>query len=69
LFYQTYLLLYLLSFLFLAVIQTASSTNGPLSNMEDENHFFPLYPNCYVSTVVRKFSPLPSETTKLNITS
>jgi hypothetical protein len=54
--YRTYLLLYLLSFFFLAVIQTSSSTNGPLSNMEDENRFFPLYPNCYVSIVVRKFS-------------
>jgi hypothetical protein len=37
LYYQTYLLFYLLSFLFLASIQTASSINGPLSNMEDEN--------------------------------
>jgi hypothetical protein len=67
LYYQTYLFLYLLSFLFLAFIQTASSTNGPLSNMEDENRFFPLYPNCYVSTIARKFSQLSffrSETTK-----
>jgi hypothetical protein len=40
LYYQTYLLFYLLSFLFLASIQTASSINGPLSNMEDENRFF-----------------------------
>ena len=54
--YQTYLLLYLVSFLFLSIIQTSSSINGPLSNMEDDNHFFPLYPNCYVSTIVRKFS-------------
>ncbi|CAF1224017.1 unnamed protein product [Adineta steineri] len=54
--YQTYLLLYFLSFFFLALIQTSSSINGPLSNMEDDNHFFPLYPNCYVSTVIRKFS-------------
>ncbi|UJR17346.1 hypothetical protein I4U23_004241 [Adineta vaga] len=37
LFYQTYLLLYILSFVLLALVQTASSTNGPLSNTEDEN--------------------------------
>lgn len=52
----TYGLLYLASFLFLALIQTSSSINGPLSNMEDENQFFPLYPNCYVSKVVRAIS-------------
>jgi hypothetical protein len=57
-YYQTYVFLYLLSFLFLALIQTASSINGPLSNMEDENGFFSLYPNCYVSVVVRKFFQL-----------
>ncbi|CAF2645675.1 unnamed protein product [Rotaria sp. Silwood2] len=55
----TYMLLYLASFLFLALIQTSSSINGPLSNMEDENQFFPLYPNCYVSIIVRKFSRMP----------
>ncbi|CAM4778389.1 unnamed protein product [Rotaria magnacalcarata] len=54
--FLTYLLLYLVAFLFLALIQTSSSVNGPLSNMEDENRFFPLYPHCYVSTVIRKFS-------------
>jgi hypothetical protein len=56
--YQTYSLLYLISFFFLALIQTSSSTNGPLNNMEDDNRFFPLYPNCYVSIVARKFSLL-----------
>ncbi|UJR10956.1 hypothetical protein I4U23_015141 [Adineta vaga] len=54
--YQTYLLLYLLSFLFLTLLQTSSSINGPLNNIDDDNHFFPLYPNCYVSTIVQKFS-------------
>lgn len=52
--YQTYSLLYLLCFLFLALLQTSSSINGPLSNMEDNNQFFPLYPHCYVSIVARK---------------
>jgi hypothetical protein len=57
-YYQTYLLLYLVSFVFLALIQTSSSTNGPFSNMEDDNHFFLVYSNCYVSIVVRKLSQL-----------
>ncbi len=57
-YYETYLLIFLLSFGFLALIQTASSTNGPLSNMEDKNRFFPAYPHCYVSIVVRKLSQL-----------
>ncbi|CAF1251194.1 unnamed protein product [Rotaria sordida] len=52
----TYMLLYLVAFLFLAFIQTSSSINGPLSNMEDENQFFSLYPHCYVSIIFRKFS-------------
>jgi hypothetical protein len=72
LYYQTYLLFYLLSFLFLALIQTASSLNGPSNNIEDENRFFPLYPNCYVSTTVRKFLQLPffrSENAKEDIKS
>ena len=38
-FYQTYLFLYILSFLFLTFIRTASSTNGPLSNTDDESIF------------------------------
>lgn len=55
--YQTYLLLYLLTFILLTVLQTSSSINGPLNNMDDDdNQFFPLYPNCYLSTVVRKLS-------------
>ncbi|CAF3592788.1 unnamed protein product [Rotaria sp. Silwood1] len=54
--FLTYMLLYLGSFLFLAFMHTSSSINGPLSNMTDENQFFPLYPNCYVSMIVRKFS-------------
>ncbi|CAF1242708.1 unnamed protein product [Adineta ricciae] len=55
--YQTYLFLYLLTFMFLTVLQTSSSINGPLNNMDDDdNQFFPLYPNCYLSTVVRKLS-------------
>ncbi|UJR11052.1 hypothetical protein I4U23_015236 [Adineta vaga] len=55
-YYLTYLFLYLLTFIILSLLQTASSTNGPLSNMEDPNNFFPLYPHCYVSTVHQKLS-------------
>ncbi|CAF0761712.1 unnamed protein product [Adineta steineri] len=58
-YFQTCLLLYLSSFLVLALIQTASSINGPLNTMKDENGFFPLYPNCYVSTIFRKLCQLP----------
>jgi hypothetical protein len=57
-YYDTYLLISLLSFGFLSVIQTFSSMNGPLSTMEDEYDFFPVYPHCYVSIVVRKLSQL-----------
>ena len=57
-YYQAYLLFYILSFLILCLFQTASSTNGPLSHMEDQNHFFPLYPHCYISTVYYKLSHL-----------
>ncbi|CAM4932530.1 unnamed protein product [Rotaria socialis] len=55
-YYKTYLLFYLISFLFLSLIQTSSSINGPLSNIDDKNQFFPLYPHCYVSIVQRKIS-------------
>ena len=64
--YQTYLLLYIVSFFFLALIQTSSSTNGPLSSMEDNNHFFPLYPNCYLSIIVQKLSSSRSKTMEQN---
>ncbi|CAF1681235.1 unnamed protein product, partial [Rotaria sordida] len=55
-YYKTYLLFYIISFIYLSILQTASSINGPLSNMDDDNQFFPLYPHCYVSIVQRKFS-------------
>ncbi|CAF4095323.1 unnamed protein product [Adineta steineri] len=58
-YFQTCLLLYLSSFLILSLIQTASSINGPLNTMKDENGFFPLYSNCYVSTTFRKLCQLP----------
>ncbi|CAF0768010.1 unnamed protein product [Adineta ricciae] len=58
-YYLTYLFLYLLSFVVLCLLQTASSTNGPLSNMENEHNFFPLYPHCYVSTVHGKILDHP----------
>ncbi|CAF1462253.1 unnamed protein product [Adineta steineri] len=58
-YYITYLIFYIVSFIVLCIFQTASSTNGPLSNMEDENDFFPLYPHCYISIVQRKLSRLP----------
>ncbi|CAF1049571.1 unnamed protein product [Adineta steineri] len=58
-YFQTCLLLYLSSFLILSLTQTASSINGPLNTMKDENGFFPLYSNCYVSTTFRKLCQLP----------
>jgi hypothetical protein len=58
-YYKTYLIFFILSFFVLCLIQTSSSTNGPLSNMGDENNFFPLYPHCYVSMVQKKLSQLP----------
>ncbi|CAF1145769.1 unnamed protein product [Adineta steineri] len=58
-YFQTCLLLYLSSFLVLSLIQTASSINGPLNTMKDENGFFSLYPNYYVSIVFRKLCQLP----------
>ena len=54
--HQTYLLIFFVSFTFLALIQTASSMNGPLNHMHDDNNFFPVYPHCYVSIVARKIS-------------
>lgn len=54
----TYLILYITTFIFLSLIQTASSINGPLSNIDDDNQFFPLYPHCYISIVQRKISQL-----------
>ena len=57
-YYKAYLIFYIVSFIVLCLIQTASSTNGPLSSMADENGFFPLYPHCYVSTVQQKLSEL-----------
>jgi hypothetical protein len=64
-YYINYLIFFIVSFVFLCLIQTASSTNGPLSNMEDENGFFPLYPHCYVSKVQRKLSQLSYFKTKV----
>lgn len=55
-YYEAYLLFYILSFLILCLLGTSSSTNGPLSHMDDPNGFFPLYPHCYVSTVYSKLS-------------
>jgi hypothetical protein len=57
-YYKTCLLFYVGSFLILSILQTASSINGPLSNINEKNNFFPLYPHCYVSIVQRKFSRL-----------
>ncbi len=57
-YYKTYLLIYILSFCVLSLLNTSSSINGPLSSMEDENEFFPLYPHCYVSTVHKELSQL-----------
>jgi hypothetical protein len=57
-YYKTYLMLFIISFLVLTLLRTSSSINGPLSNLVDENDFFPLYPHCYVSIVQRKFSQL-----------
>ncbi|CAF0842309.1 unnamed protein product [Rotaria sordida] len=57
-YYQTYFILFLLSFLLLAFLQTSSSTNGPLSNITDEYNIFPLYPNCYLSIVFERYPQL-----------
>ncbi|CAF1183239.1 unnamed protein product [Adineta ricciae] len=57
-YYETYLLISLLVFIFLSVLQTFSSMNGPLKTMDDDYHFFPIYPHCYVSLVVQKLSRL-----------
>jgi hypothetical protein len=57
-YYKTCLLFYIGSFLILSILQTASSINGPLSNINEKNNFFPLYPHCYVSIVQRKVSRL-----------
>ena len=57
-YYETYLLISMLVFVFLSVLQTFSSMNGPLKSMDDDFHFFPIYPHCYVSLVVQKFSRL-----------
>ncbi|CAF1229073.1 unnamed protein product [Rotaria sp. Silwood1] len=56
--YQTYLMLFLISFFILAFLQTSSSTNGPLNNITDEYNFFPLYPNCYLSIVLERYPQL-----------
>lgn len=55
-YYKTCLFSSLGSFFILSLFQTASSINGPLSNINEKNNFFPLYPHCYVSIVYRKFS-------------
>jgi hypothetical protein len=57
-YYETYLLISLLTFGFLSIIQTFSSMNGPLKTMEDNYRFFPIYPHCYISKVVYKLSQL-----------
>jgi hypothetical protein len=57
-YYKTCLLFYIGSFLSLCILQTASSINGPLSNINEKNNFFPLYPHCYISIVHRKLSRL-----------
>ncbi|CAF3264693.1 unnamed protein product [Rotaria socialis] len=55
-YYKTYLLFYLISFFFLSLIQTSSSINGPLSNIDDKNQFFPLYPYCCFNSSKKHFS-------------
>jgi hypothetical protein len=54
--YKTDLFFYFGSFLVLGILQTSSSINGPLSNINERNNFFPLYPHCYISIVHRKLS-------------
>ena len=56
--FLTYLFLYFLSFIVLSITGTSSSINGPLSNINDPNDFFPLYPHCYISIIHRKFYKL-----------
>lgn len=57
-YHETYLLISLLVFGFLSAMQAFSSMNGPLKTMEDKYRFFPVYPHCYISTVVDKLSHL-----------
>lgn len=57
-YYETYLLISILLFIFLSLIQTFSSMNGPLKTMDDNYKFFPVYPHCYVSKVVYNLSQL-----------
>ncbi|CAF4530691.1 unnamed protein product, partial [Didymodactylos carnosus] len=57
-YYLTYLLLFLVSFLAIALLQTSSSINGPLSSMPDYFSRFPLYPHCYLTIMVMKCSKL-----------
>lgn len=67
-YYQTYLLISLLLFLFLSLIETFSSMNGPLKTMEDNYNFFPVYPHCYISKIVYNFSQLSYFQSKMNRT-
>jgi hypothetical protein len=55
-YYKPCLSFYIGSFLSLCILQTTSSINGPMSNIDDKNNFFPLYPHCYVSIVHRKLA-------------
>ena len=54
--YQTFVMLNIISFFLLCLLQAAKSINEPLSNIDDENQFFLLYPHFYVSILHRKIS-------------
>jgi hypothetical protein len=47
--YLFYIICMFISFFILSLMRTASSINGPMSEMFDQYDLFPHYPNCYLS--------------------
>ncbi|CAF1154776.1 unnamed protein product [Rotaria magnacalcarata] len=46
--YTSYMLTIIISFIILSIMKTASSINGPMSQIDDEYNLFPLYSNCFL---------------------
>ncbi|UJR25485.1 hypothetical protein I4U23_006831 [Adineta vaga] len=47
--FKFYIIAMIISFLLLSLMKTASSINGPMSHIDDENQLFPIYPNCFLT--------------------
>ncbi|CAF0783373.1 unnamed protein product [Adineta steineri] len=49
-----YISFMIISFIILSLMKTASSINGPMSHIDDNDNLFPIYSNCFLSKWFRE---------------